>query len=116
MELRFAKDEKERILGTVAHDLRTPISNISGITKLMQAEELPKEEQQKFFALIDHASHSALMLINDLLQHNENNSADGQLKTVELNQQLSEWYPSFEFRARQKKSGSMCNIVQRIYL
>lgn len=103
MELRFAKDEKERILGTVAHDLRTPISNISGITKLMQAEELPKEEQQKFFALIDHASHSALMLINDLLQHNENNSADGQLKTVELNQQLSEWYPSFEFRARQKK-------------
>lgn len=103
MELRFAKDEKERILGTVAHDLRTPISNISGITKLMQADEIPKEEQQKFFALIDHASHSALMLINDLLQHNENNSADGQLKTVELNQQLSEWYPSFEFRARQKK-------------
>lgn len=103
MELRFEKDEKERILGTVAHDLRTPISNISGITKLMQAEELPKEEQQKLFALIDHASHSALMLINDLLQHNENNSADGQLKTVELNQQLTEWYPSFEFRARQKK-------------
>lgn len=103
MELRFAQDQKERILGTVAHDLRTPISNISGMSRLMQAEDLPKEEQQKFFALIDHASHSALMLINDLLERNDTKSEDGDLKVVEFNQQLSEWYPSFEFRAREKK-------------
>lgn len=103
MELRFARDQKERILGTVVHDLRTPISNISGITKLMQSEELSNEEQRKFFAMIDHASHSALMLINDLLQHNENSGDSGHLKNVEFNQQLSEWYPSFEFRAREKK-------------
>jgi signal transduction histidine kinase len=103
MELRFAKDQKDRILGTVAHDLRTPISNVSGIAKLMQSEELSKEEQQKFFTMIDHASHSALMLINDLLQQNDNGTETGYLKTVEFNQQLSEWYPSFEFRAREKK-------------
>lgn len=103
MELRFAKDQKDRILGTVAHDLRTPISNVSGIVKLMQSDELSREEQQKFFAMIDHATHSALMLINDLLQLNDNSSNTGQQKIVEFNQQLSEWYPSFEFRAREKK-------------
>ena len=103
MEFRFAKDQKDRILGTVAHDLRNPISNISGIVKLMQTEELTKEEQQQFFTMIDQASHSALMLINDLLQHNVNSSNEGRMKTVELNQQLSEWYPSLEFRAREKK-------------
>ena len=103
MELRFAQEQKERILGTVAHDLRTPISNISGIAKLIQAGDLSKEEQQKFFTLIDHASHSALMLINDLLQHNESSSETEQCKKIEFNQQLSEWYPSFEFRGREKK-------------
>ncbi|TDO28554.1 sensor histidine kinase [Sediminibacterium goheungense] len=102
MELRFAKDQKDRILGTVAHDLRTPISNISGIAKLMQSESLSKEDQQKFFSMIDQASHSALMLINDLLQHNNSTERNGDQKMVELNQQLSEWYPAFEFRAREK--------------
>jgi len=103
MELRYEKEQKERILGTVAHDLRTPISNISGITKLMQSSELSREEQQKFHILIDQASHSALMLINDLLQQNDSQHENGQLKKTEFNQLLSEWYPSFEFRAREKK-------------
>lgn len=103
MELRFARDQKERILGTVAHDLRTPISNIVGIAKLMQVDDLDKSEQHKLFTLIEHSSHSALMLINDLLQHNDNAKDTGHVKNVEFNHQLSEWYPSLEFRAREKK-------------
>lgn len=102
MELRFARDQKDRILGTVAHDLRAPISNISGIAKLMQSDAVSKEEQQKFFAMIDHASSGALMLINDLLQYNAATATNSDFKAVELNHQLTEWYPAFEFRARQK--------------
>ena len=102
MELRFAKDQKDRILGTVAHDLRTPISNIAGIAKLMQSDTLSKEEEQKMFILIDQAAHSGLMLINDLLQDNDKRKTESQQITVDLNEQLSEWYPSFEFRAREK--------------
>lgn len=101
--LVIAKDQKERILSTVAHDLRSPISNISGITKLMQLDKISLEEKEKFLRLIEHSSHAALDLINDLLQNSDTQVRVSLLKHAALNQLIMSWVPGLQFRANDKQ-------------
>lgn len=101
--LVIAKDQKERILNTVAHDLRSPISNISGITKLMQLDEISTEEKEKFLRLIEHSSHTALDLINELLQHSDAQVRFNLLKHTAINQLIMSWVPGLQFRANEKQ-------------
>lgn len=101
--LVIAKDQKERILNTVAHDLRSPISNISGITKLMQLDEISSAEKEKFLHLIEHSSHAALNLINDLLQHSDAQVRISLLKHTPLNELIMSWVPGLQFRANDKQ-------------
>lgn len=101
--LAIATRQKDQILSTVAHDLRSPISNISSITKFIQSDELSQADKENFLRLIDQASHSALNLINDLLQNSDTQVRSSLFKTVELNQLLNSWVPSLQFRGNDKR-------------
>lgn len=71
MELSIAKEQKEKILNTVAHDLRSPINNISAISQVMLLDEQLPAEQKEMMTLIQHSSKSSLVLINDLLKKSD---------------------------------------------
>lgn len=100
--LAIATRQKDQILKTVAHDLRSPISNISSITKFIQTDELTQSDKENFLRLIDQASNSALHLINDLLQNSDTQVRTSLFKTIELNQLLNSWVPALQFRANEK--------------
>ena len=70
-DLSLAKQQKERILNTVAHDLRSPINNIAGICQLMLADEQLSNNQKELVSLVVHATESSQSLIIGLLQSND---------------------------------------------
>lgn len=100
--LAITTRQKDQILSTVAHDLRSPISNISNITEIIQSDDLSPADKANFLRLIDQSSRSALHLINDLLQNSDTQVRESLFKTVELNQLINSWIPSLQLRANEK--------------
>ena len=100
--LAITTRQKDQILSTVAHDLRTPISNISSITELIQSDQLSQADKANFLRMIGQSSRSALHLINDLLQNSDTQVRQSHFKIVELNQLFNSWIPSLQLRANEK--------------
>lgn len=69
-DLSLAKQQKERILNTVAHDLRSPINNIAGISQLILADKNLSAELKELVSMVVHATESSQSLILGLLQSN----------------------------------------------
>lgn len=111
--LLLAQEQKERILNTVAHDLRSPISNISGISKMMLTHELPEEKKTNFLKLVEHSAHSALSLINNLLQQGDDGTQALPILQTDVNAVLKEWVPSLQFGANEKKIRIQLNCLDK---
>ncbi|NGZ29101.1 MAG: response regulator, partial [Magnetococcales bacterium] len=60
-------DLKNKFLGMAAHDLRSPLNSICGLSEILLTMELPQEEVHKFTATIHEVGMQMLHLINDLL-------------------------------------------------
>ncbi len=66
-ELVKLNKEKDGILGVVAHDLRSPINNIQGLTQLLESINLKEDEPKPYFDRIKSSIGQMHQLINDLL-------------------------------------------------
>ncbi len=61
-----ADNAKSRMLGTVSHDIRTPLSGISGMCHLLAQSKLTAE-QRNYLAGIRQSSNALAQLVDDLL-------------------------------------------------
>jgi signal transduction histidine kinase len=68
--LEISHSENDKIMRIVAHDLRNPLSGISGVVALMLEEEGFSAESKEELALIKSTSDNSLALVNELLQIN----------------------------------------------
>lgn len=84
-QLILAKEEKDKILNTVAHDLRSPMNNISGLCNLMLTDSQFTTEQKQMISLVQQASDNSLGLINELLNTNVAGNQAGDVKRIDLN-------------------------------
>ena len=79
-ELKVLNAEKNRLLGMVAHDLRGPIYNITGVLQLLDnSEGFAKldESDKQLVELIKKSCDNALDVINDLLDAAQLDNASG---------------------------------------
>lgn len=86
--------EKTEILGIISHDLKNPLSAISGLTDVLQNEEdfqTSPEERKNIFAQISRAVHRMKELINNLLDADriESGSISVRLVTISADGLLS---------------------------
>jgi signal transduction histidine kinase len=60
---------KDEFVGLVSHDLRTPLTSISGYVELLESDETGplNEEQRSFLAIVSRNADRLLTLVNDLL-------------------------------------------------
>lgn len=70
--LEQTREENDKILRIVAHDLRNPLSGITGVVALMMEEDGFTEETRQELALIKATGENSLSLVNELLQINFN--------------------------------------------
>ena len=102
-DLSLAKEQKEKILNSVAHDLRSPVSNISSLSKLLLENIQTEEEKRELLKMISYSSDKSLNLINDLLHNNNSILGSLILEPVDLNQLLRQSYQTMAFSAGEKK-------------
>ncbi|HEY1024285.1 MAG TPA: tetratricopeptide repeat-containing sensor histidine kinase [Sphingobacteriaceae bacterium] len=67
-ELEKRNNEKDRILRSVAHDLRNPIGAITTLSLLMLRDEKRPAEDREMLALIQSTCSNSLDLINEILE------------------------------------------------
>lgn len=66
-ELSDLNNEKDTLMSIVAHDLKSPLNRIKGISDIMEIESPMKDDQRMYRGLIQDATQSGLDLITDLL-------------------------------------------------
>lgn len=83
--LNELNDEKNKIIGIAAHDLRSSFSSIQAISELMTAKETERENLE-FLDLINKASTKSLRLLDNLL-----NVSKIEFSTINLNIQQHDY-------------------------
>jgi signal transduction histidine kinase len=73
--LTSISDEKNNLIHVMAHDLRTPLAQISGLSMLLRGTDGVNDEQAEFIVLIDEASSNGLAIISQMMESNSNMSA-----------------------------------------
>ncbi len=100
-ELKLSDQEKDRILRTVAHDLRNPIGGIASLTDLM-VDEGYNEEQKDLIKLVKETSHNSLELINEILEATNITSIEINPELVEINALVNTCVELLRFKAAEK--------------
>jgi len=107
-ELKLLNAEKNKLLGMVAHDLRGPIYNITGVVQLLESsEEFSQfdEGMAQLVELIKKSCDNALNVINDLLDAAklENGGLEGEMQVENLNDVIKDVIKLYQSRANQKQ-------------
>ncbi len=68
-ELRSLNELKNKFLGIAAHDLRSPLSSVRGLSELLANGTFGplNDEQKDYLNIVHHTSNEMLNLVNDLL-------------------------------------------------
>lgn len=100
-ELKISSQEKDRILRTVAHDLRNPIGGIASLTAMM-AEDGYTDGQKELINLVKETSNNSLELINEILEATNITSIEIHAQLVEINALVSTCVELLKFKAAEK--------------
>ena len=117
-EIKNSSREKDRILRTVAHDLRNPLGGISSLTSIMvdEAEDNDLKYQLK---IIQDTSADTLELINEILEATNNTSIGMHKQLVEINSLLNNSVELLRFKAAEKHQHIVVDgldTVEQLYI
>ncbi len=90
IEVSNSNVAKERIMHALAHDLRTPLSNIISISRIMHQQGNLTMEQLKWLDFIESASQNSIALVNELLQTHELMNLPDNYESIDLNKIVEE--------------------------
>lgn len=111
--LQIVSDSRKRILFTLAHDLRNPLSGIEALSKRMMTMEGNTADMHSLLAVIDATAERSQKQIQQLLNANqylETGEGSFEAESVNLTQLLTEIVQPFRFQAAQKN----INIVLQV--
>ena len=100
-ELKLRSQEKDRILRTVAHDLRNPLGGIAALTNAMEEDDYT-DDQKDMINLIKETSQNSLELINEILEVTNNEPEKVNKELVEINGLLNLSVELLRFKAAEK--------------
>jgi len=103
-DLRKHIEEKEYIIRILAHDLKNPLSNITGLIHLMETEEEP-EMRDKYVKMISQSSEQSQHLINSVLEMELSDHKKLKVKweDVDLRDMLHDMVEQMELKAHKKE-------------
>jgi len=113
-ELNLSSREKDRILRTVAHDLRNPLGGVASLTSLMAEESEYTDEQKELIILIRETSNNSIELINEILEATDNTltKTNKEKELVEINSLLSNSVELLRFKAAEKDQQIVVELME----
>ena len=109
--LRQTIEEKSRLLGMAAHDLKNPLFGIRALTEILLERESWSEKSERKLTLIRESADDSLRLIDDLLATAANSEqTERPHQAVDL-AALAQWVVhSFEPQAERKDQALLCDV------
>jgi signal transduction histidine kinase len=109
-ELEQQSQEKDRILRVVAHDLRTPLSGIVGLSGIVIEHDDIDAEQTRMLTLVQNTASDTLQLINEILEVAVPDEEKVLVKQpADINEVLSDTVELLQFKATEKNQTIMLN-------
>ena len=104
--LKFLNDEKNKLIGIVAHDLRNPLNMIMGLMPLLSesASEIKDDNLNKYIELLEASSVKMSNMIDRVLDISaiENMKINLKMEKTDLNELTSKSIGNFDIIAGQK--------------
>lgn len=110
-ELEQNSQEKDRILRTVAHDLRNPIGGIVSLTNSMLDDDFT-EDQKSLLKLVSDTSSNSLELINEILEATNVSSSGIDREPVEINSLVNNSVEILSFKAAEKDQHIITELLE----
>lgn len=101
-KLNDSSREKDRILHTVAHDLRNPLGGISSLTNAMVTDNDFNEEQTQYINIIKDTADNSLELINEIFEATDSTIGESKMQLVDINTLLNNSIELLRFKAAEK--------------
>ncbi|MES2279578.1 MAG: tetratricopeptide repeat-containing sensor histidine kinase [Bacteroidota bacterium] len=111
-DLENSSQEKDRMLRTVAHDLRNPLGGIASLTSAMVEDADYNNEQIELLKIIKETAFDSLELINEILEATSSSPVPLQKQPVDINALLNNSVELLRFKAAEKNQKIMLNTLQ----
>ncbi|SHI60227.1 HAMP domain-containing protein [Malonomonas rubra DSM 5091] len=102
-ELAKANQELDAFNSAVSHDLRNPLSLITGYAEMMLAEESPPEVQEEYLKAIIYAGEKMDNIIGTLMDLSRMSSADLERSRVDMSALAQDIFERFKQREPNRK-------------
>ncbi|MEL7532755.1 MAG: tetratricopeptide repeat-containing sensor histidine kinase, partial [Bacteroidota bacterium] len=105
-KLEELNQEKNYLMGVVAHDLKNPLSQIKGLVNIIQLDDQNfNEEQKNFLGLINQSADRLTEMIHQILDVRaaENQTLNFALKAIDLQPKVAEVTEAYNRMAKRKK-------------
>ena len=114
-ELQEINREKDALMGIVAHDLRTPISQIKGLVKLLEMERNVSSNQIEIIENLNKAITHGDVLILELLElNNIENQNNTEFEPIEIKKVLNESINQFAMELKKKQLTLISSIDKEV--
>lgn len=114
-ELQEINREKDALMGIVAHDLRTPISQIKGLVKLLEMERNVSSNQIEIIENLNKAITHGDVLILELLElNNIENQNNTEFEPIEIKKVLNESINQFAIELKKKQLTLISSIDKEV--
>ncbi|WP_170113582.1 tetratricopeptide repeat-containing sensor histidine kinase [Mucilaginibacter yixingensis] len=110
-ELELSSQEKDRILRTVAHDLRNPLGGIASLTSAMIEDTDYTAEQVELLKIVKETAHDSLELINEILEATNSSNNELTKQPVDINSLLNNSVELMRFKAAEKNQKIMLQTL-----
>jgi two-component system sensor histidine kinase/response regulator len=116
--LDVLNDEKNKLFSIVAHDLRSPLSNIQNYLELLSDGDIDSEEALLINKSLLQSTRSTLDMLNNVLvwSKNQMDGIDAELQTLNVQQCLASQLSLFKNIAARKNITLDIFIPQDIYI
>lgn len=101
-QLNKSSQDKDRILHTVAHDLRNPLGGIASLSNILLTDEEFPDDQKEYVNLIKNTADNSLELINEILEATDSGIAEAMMQPVDINALLYNSVELLKFKAAEK--------------
>lgn len=88
--------QQQAAVQTMAHDLKSPLANISSINSLLQQDESPSDESRELLHYVSMSVDLARDIVNDLLMSEKLETDDLVLTRLEVNELILSCLPSVQ--------------------
>lgn len=101
-KLNESNREKDRILYTVAHDLRNPLGGISSLSNIMATDADCNGEQREYINIIKETADNSLELIGEIFEATNATLDDSKKQLIDIDQLLGNVVELLRFKAAEK--------------